>query len=224
MRRNKKNRKKDGGKKKMPERINKNSRGETESKIIDEKITHNSNDPSTKLENCKYGYDLVNSWIGNADNKVSVSCALLTGIFGVINFLSDRISGNDQSAGLLGYIYYICFVSSLIFIGVSITFFIFAINPNLGSSGNKGKTKKTVKKYPIFFGDIDEMELGEYKNIMYKASYKDLIDELLTETHYNSKIATKKMTNYRNGLRIAYVAVIFALIGWAVRFLMFQLK
>ena len=42
------------------------------------------------LERSKYLYEQVNKWIENSDNKVSVSCGIFTGVFGVITILSER--------------------------------------------------------------------------------------------------------------------------------------
>ncbi len=195
-------------------------------------MEQSSDNTADLIENYKYGYDHVNNWIGNADNKVSVSCALFTGVFGVVNFLSDRIIGDEQPNEFFRTVYHISVVAGLLFMAISILFYVLAINPNLGSSGNKSKTNKknkndkqhnTIKNYPIFYGDIKGMELDEYKEKMRKATSKDLMDELLTETHYNSGICMKKMKNYQNGLWLSFFAVGLALVGWASRFLMYQL-
>lgn len=51
-----------------------------------------SNDETTKaIERNKFLYQLVNGWIGNADNKVSIFCGVFTVIFGILTFLSDQI-------------------------------------------------------------------------------------------------------------------------------------
>ena len=42
----------------------------------------------SSLERSKYIYEQVNGWIENADNKVSVSCGIFTGVFSVITFLA----------------------------------------------------------------------------------------------------------------------------------------
>ena len=47
-------------------------------------------DQGKRTERNKYVYELVNNWIGNADNKVSVSCGIFSGVFVVISFLREN--------------------------------------------------------------------------------------------------------------------------------------
>ena len=42
------------------------------------------------LERSKYVYEQINGWITNADDKVSVSCGIFAGAFGVISFLAEQ--------------------------------------------------------------------------------------------------------------------------------------
>ena len=63
-----------------------NTRNNTSNNNYQEQVAKTTDDA---VEQAKYCYDLVNNWIGNADNKVSVSCVVFTGGFGVITFLSE---------------------------------------------------------------------------------------------------------------------------------------
>ncbi len=67
--------------------------------------------------------------------------------------------------------------------------YVLAINPNLGKSGNKDQHGHIIKKYPIYYGDIAEIkDVEDYKKLLKDAKVNDFLDELLTETHYNSSI------------------------------------
>lgn len=175
-----------------------------------------------KLERNKCIYEQINGWIENADNKVSVSCGIFSGVFGVITFLTERITEQGTKDECWRTISQLFFVGSLILMLASILFYVMAINPNLGKSGKKKDGTVKKKQYPVFFGDIAEMSLDDYKRTINQATEADLINELQTETHYNSKICSKKMKRYKIGLWLSFAAILFALGNCAARFLMMQ--
>ncbi len=179
------------------------------------------NKNSDMVERSKYVYDLVNSWIGNADNKVSVSCAIFTGAFGVISFLSERINASTTVNQCWRNCYHFTFALSIFLFILSLLFYVLAINPNLGKSGIKKKNKPPKKNYPIFYGDISELSLTEYRNRMNKGNEQDFVNELQAETHYNSGICIDKMKRYRIGLWISFASIVMSLISWAAHYMMF---
>ena len=171
---------------------------------------------SALTDRSKYCYDLVNSWIGNNDNKVSVSCAVLTGVFGVISFLSERIA-HSESVPIHSYwvqIHTVCFLLSLFVMGISIILFSIAIIPNLCANGES-------KKYPIFFGDIALLSYDEYEKKVTKATITDFIDELSHETHLNSKICFRKMRLFRAGMISSLLAIGLAILSFVAHILMY---
>ena len=171
---------------------------------------------SGQLENSQYVYELVNKWIENADNKVGVSCALFTGAYGVVTFLSETISNPPKGNSAFEYVYYSTLILSVILFILAVVFYAIAINPNLGQSGNESEDKK----YPIYYGDIASLSLCNYKKIMTDASEKDLIDELWNETHYNSGICYKKMKKYRIGLWLSFASLVVAVISGVSHYFM----
>ncbi len=175
-----------------------------------------------KLDRTRFVYEQVNNWIENADNKVSVSCGILSGVFVVITFLSERITTQGTVNECWRKIYHWCFGISLILMLGSILFYVLAINPNLGKSGEKKKGAIPKKKCPIFYGDIAELPLVDYKKTTNQAKETDYINELQNETHYNSGICMAKMKRYRIGLWLSFIAIIFAFVSWGARFMMFH--
>lgn len=175
-----------------------------------------------KLERSKYIYEQVNNWIENADNKVSISCGIFSGCFTVITFLSEKNSVSATVNSCWRIVYICCFIIGILVMFTSILFYVLAINPNLGKSKEKKKGTSQKKKYPIFYGDIAELSLANYMEIMENASETDFINELQDEIHYNSRICTAKMKKYRIGLWLSLVAIIFALVSSAARYLMFH--
>ncbi len=177
----------------------------------------NKDDAAKQVENCKYVYGLVNGWIENADNKVSVSCGLFTGAFGVITFLSNMNSSTAVSAhAIWKNVYILTLFISVVFFLLSVFFYVKAINPNLGKSGEKN----VRKKYPIYYGDIQEYALNKYKELMDEAKDQDIINELRDEAHYNSKICYFKMNNYKKGLWLSFTSICIASVSWIAHFLM----
>ena len=161
-------------------------------------------------ERSKYTFDLVNKWIENNDNKVSASCAVLTGVFGVISFLSERFGKTDSSVTKPCWegIHNTCFILSLIVMGIATVLFCLAIIPNL-KSNNNGKSKKL----PLFFGDIASLSIDDYKKKVIRSSDIDFINELILETHMNSGICLKKMKKFKTGMVLSLVAIILAILS-----------
>lgn len=186
----------------------------------DERKSKTEPNNANMLDRCKYAFDQVNSWISNADNKVSISCGIFTGVFGIITFLAERIKEPTETNTVnecCQCIYRISFVFGLVIMGISILFYVLAINPNITSNG-----PRTKKKVPIFYGDIEKLCTCQYKEAILNASEKDFIDEILNETHLNSVICTRKMRMYKIGLWLSFAAVGMAAISWIAHFLMYM--
>lgn len=175
-----------------------------------------------KLDRSKYVYEQINSWIENADNKVSISCGIFSGVFGVITFLSERLNASGTLNECWRLVYRWCFGISIALMLISILFYVLAINPDLGKSGKKENGTVPKKKCPVFYGDIAELALPDYRKAMNQATDTDFINELQAEAYYNSRICLKKMKKYRIGLWLSFAAIVFALGSWAARYLMFH--
>lgn len=174
-----------------------------------------------KTDQSKYVYDMVNGWIENADNKVSISCGVFGIVYGVLSFLAERITGETVNRECLKTTSVYCFIASGIVFGVSVFFYVLAINPNLFYKG-KQHNKKGQKHYPVFYGDIAGMELDQYIKTVNKADSSCFIDEIQRETHINSCICLRKMKRYRIGLWTSFGAIVLAVISLATRYFMFH--
>lgn len=173
------------------------------------------------LERSKYVYDLVNGWIENADNKVSVSCGMFSVVFGIVSFLVEHYSNMTDMPVANEFwhcIYKGSFVISLIVMVVAVLFYARAITPNLKSSGEK----KIPKKYPIFYGDISSLRLTEYRERIINGNDNDFKEELIREIHTNSQICTRKMKQYKFGIILSVIAIGFAFISLISHFLMYK--
>ena len=175
-----------------------------------------------KLDRSKYVYGLVNNWIENADNKVSISCCIFSGVFSVVTFLSEKLTASETVNECWRLVYRWCFGVSLALMLTSLLFYVLAISPNLGKSGKKKNGSVPKKKYPIFYGDIAELTLSDYIKATDQTTDTDFINELQVEVHYNSGICTKKMKKYRIGLWLSFAAIMVAIGSWGARYLMFH--
>ena len=183
------------------------------------KTVQNSKDLNDdQLDRYKFCYEQVNNWIENADNKINISCAIFSGIFGVITYLSEKTKVSSNINECWRHIHHFCFILGISLIGLSILIFVLAISPNLGST-NSDKSKKFV----LYFGDIANMKNdSEHKLKINSASSKDFINELQSETYYNSKICYKKMILFKIGLWLSFLAIAFASVSWVAKFYMYR--
>lgn len=173
-----------------------------------------------RIERCWNNYNLVNGWIEKSDNKVNVSIAIFTAVFGVITFISQNTQSNCINETLNNIdrllIHNITFLISVIFWLLSILLYLITIFPKLNS--NKNFNKHKLKDYPIFFKDVASIDLDQYKKMMLTATDKQFLEELIAETHANSSICKRKMNSFRMGVVLSGISLLFAVVSLAVYF------
>ena len=182
------------------------------------------NDNKEKLEQAKYGYDQVNAWIANADNKVSISCGIFTGVFGVINFLADKyvkIPKDPVINKCWQHVYWFSLVISIALMGFALLYYVLAVNPKLASNSKK-KQEVMDKKYPIYYGDICKLEMKQYIARIDKASDENLIEEIRRDTWYNAGICLEKMKKYKIALWLSFAGIAFSITAWGAHCLMYH--
>lgn len=201
----------------------KQKQGNKSKSVIDPKVEGitevNETDKDNALECSKYVFEQVNKWIENADNKVNISCAIFTLVFGILSFLNEKvilIPDNPIINEFWSGAYIIMFGLSLLFFGASIVSYISAIYPNLKSNN------KERKKYPIYYGDIQSLNIDEYKKTIEKATNEDFYNEIVAESHFNSSVCMNKMKRYRNGLCMSMFAILFMFLSLIAHYLMYH--
>lgn len=179
-------------------------------------------DQGKRSERNKYVYELVNNWIENADNKVSVSCGIFSGVFVVISFLREnyiKIPKDAIISSCWNWIYKISFILSFILLIASIYYYVRAIIPNLGSNCNEPEKKK----YPIYYGDIRKIDEQKYLELMMNEGTEDDFNaELIKEIYINSGICLKKMERYKTGVILSFAAIVAAVVSLGAHFLMYR--
>ncbi|MCD7804486.1 MAG: DUF5706 domain-containing protein [Oscillospiraceae bacterium] len=173
---------------------------------------------SEQIERMKYSLDLENMWIENADNKVSVACALHAGIFAVFTFISEQIGLKEKVNRCLERTYLVTFALSFILLFIAVFFYVSALKPKLKSfSSSKGNHKS---KYPLYFGDIANESFECYKSKMYSSTSKKFLDELIYEAHINAGICKRKMKLYKIGLWFTFGSILLSLVSIVARYFM----
>ncbi len=163
----------------------------------------------SSVENNKYTLDLVNSWINNADVKISISCALSSLVIALValgaeNILSKIAENCEFNNSLLAIFKVVVFFDIAIFL-VSLWFHFWALNPSLISA------KAPIRKpqYSIFFEEISRFgNMDDYKKSALKATEARFNEEVLQEIYINSGICTKKMKRFRIGMWCSVVTII----------------
>lgn len=206
----------------MSNKRNQEKQKNTDNQNLSQKhIVQEESDNIVSIESCKYIYELVNGWIENADNKVSVSCGVFTGVFGVLTFLSEnsiKIPDNPIINEFWHYLYWGSLILSIMVMLCAVYFYTKAIIPNLNS--NEEDIKK--KKYPIYYGDISSLDYKQYKKLMENGSIQDFKEELMHDSWFNSGICIKKMKRYRIGVKLSFIAIILAFISLIFHIFMYR--
>lgn len=170
-----------------------------------------------KKEDAYQTLDIINSWIGNMDTKVSFALALAGVLIGVIfekgvpsafhriaevSKLAELSGGEFMAAVLVALLYLVSFISILCFM-----LSIIARVKNLSNAPSV-----------FFFGSIGNMNLENYKNAIRDMSEEEIIDDLGEQIHTNSRICSLKAKWYNKGIKFLLATVIL----WFVC-MMFQL-
>lgn len=176
-----------------------------------------------RIERAKYVYEQVNGWIENADAKVGVSCGLFFGVFGVVSFLSEHFhQTSDPNTPVKinegwSNAHTILLIGSLIFMGIALILYVLSIVPNLKSSA----TRSGKKPFLLFYGDIANVSIKEFRKVMLEAGDRDFLDEIVSEAHHNAGVCNQKMRLCGKAVRLSIAAILMALGSWAANVLMY---
>lgn len=167
-----------------------------------------------QIDNNKYTLDSVNSWIGNVDQKINISCGISSLVVATIgigagNILIKMAEGANLNNSIMVYFYGVLVIFLFTFL-TSLWFYFWALNPTLTS----GKSKIEKAKYSIFYKDISNFaNVDDYMESVEKATEEDFNKELLREVYINSGICTRKMNRFKIGMWLSVVAVFSAVLA-----------
>lgn len=153
-----------------------------------------------QIEFKKYSVDLVNSWINNADTKISIAFGIISAIFaGFGAYFSFSLKDYNWEEISFLMIFFLCLgCLGIIAFMCSLFLYGFALFPNF-----IGKQEDVAKYNLLFYGDISmykKDELGKFQSDFDNYSSKRFLNDLEKEIFYNSRVCKRKMTLFRGGL------------------------
>lgn len=159
----------------------------------------------------------IDSWINNADNKISYLFAFL-GIVATIIFTSDSVIqeiktcfGNllklneKDIVNILSLIVIILVIGLLIFIVKCIYYLLKAITAKANISNmNNGSV--------LFFGAIANNTIEEFKDKIKNKSEEEVEEDIVEQIFINSKICDEKINNYNKAIKSLKISLIILLV------------
>lgn len=181
------------------------------------------------IERNKYVFELVNMWIGNADNKINIAFAMLSALVAVVVFITDNLLSDlpisQNACPCYLEMFHIAAVIAALCFCLSIFFYVCSIIPRLTSDKTiKNKLKKIKDdkkpKYSIFYDEIKDFEKADEFVKAAKAANAEMFnEEILKEIYYNSGICSKKMYWFRKGAIASFVTIALSLLAALFYFL-----
>ncbi len=161
-------------------------------------------------DDLQHTYDTVNSWVNNCDQKAGILLAVV-GVAMTILATSDFLKClrtyiftpfvkycTEETNLVFSWSRFTVFVLLLFTAAMLITscfYLLKAISANLDYDEERKKYPSMVKSSYIFFGSICKMSYDDFKK-----EDEDYLDDLRSQIYVNSKIATAKFKNYKEGL------------------------
>lgn len=151
-------------------------------------------------------FQLVNSWIHAADNKISIMSAIFFGVYTVIggyniSFFCSIENYNDVKMPTI-FALIIFIISNVLFI-LSVIFCAHALIPNIIKVNNN-------KKNLFFYKDIASFkDPSDFKNHCDKINNEQIKLDLSEEIYINSKICYKKMKICKMMIIFSILSIIF---------------
>ncbi len=172
--------------------------------------TENSEIVKKEKDDLQHTYDTVNSWVNNCDQKAGILLAVV-GVAMTILATSDFLKYlrtyiftpfmkycTEETDFVFSWSRFTVFVLLLIAAAMLIAscfYLLKAISANTDYDEERKKYPSMVKSSYIFFGSICKMSYDDFKK-----EEVDYLDDLRSQIFVNSKIATAKIKNYKEGL------------------------
>ncbi len=161
------------------------------------------------IEMAKFNLERINAWIEFADKKAGFLLTLSLAFFSIsltmapktVELLRIYISQSDKTTIMLALLI-ICLIMIYLILSIyGIYKLIKVIEPKISSM--------SVRKSIFFYGDINDMQLYEFKNRFIQLPSSKFIGELCDQIHANSKIASSKYNDiHRSILLLKYAGLL----------------
>lgn len=142
----------------------------------------------------------VHDWIKSADQKISITFALINGVLIAISIPLVKLIFANISL-LNQPLLFILLVESVVLYILSEVFVLRALIPKV--------TSKDSKNSVLFFGSIAFLEPAEYRQKIAKLSKKQLEDDYISQITISSEIALKKHSRLTVALLTFSISILF---------------
>lgn len=150
-------------------------------------------DDKQRIEVAKWIFERTLGWIATADVKIGVAIALDTAMFGGL----AAAFGASEAASRTTWCYFFVLTAAGGMVIATFCAAMAAIPRMLGPVSSK-----------IFFARIAETTQSEYAEQLSKLEAKDFLNDLATQIHRNSQIATEKHLWVRKSLIWSFASTI----------------
>ena len=162
-------------------------------------------------------YGQVSSWINNCDSKASILLALI-GVILSIAFTSDKLLGGiltltKDVVSLMKGDGTSCACASLfilVVLGIAIGFFVDSIKNMLSVLYARMDDSRNAENPSIsYYRSIGAKSYDEYKQLVESIDEDAFIEDKLRQVHDCSKICTRKIIHYNDGIASMKVGLVF---------------
>lgn len=168
--------------------------------------------------------EIINSWINNADTKISYMLAFI-GIIATIMFTNDTVVeaiksyiDNLLTFTIKDFINLIS-IGILILLAVLLFYISRSIYYLLNASTARIKDETKQKDSILFFGNIaNNQNFEEFKQKVKNNSEQEIEDDILKQIYINSNICNKKFENYNKAIKDIRKALILLFVIIMVTF------
>lgn len=147
--------------------------------------------------------ELTNGWIGNIDTKASFLLAYLSVIMGFVVSHGFPAIFSDKMITPIGFSYLvkvICVIALYLSLVLSVALLLGTLTARI-----KGQS---IKPSLLFFGEISELSLNDYKAKILNRTEDELIKDILEQIHTNAKICAQKSKFYNAGVKMTLLATV----------------
>ncbi|KGJ49813.1 hypothetical protein KD33_07710 [Clostridium sp. NCR] len=174
------------------------------------------NDKKDKIEDLYKRLEIVNTWIDNADSKISYVLTFIGVLFGFftgtksssnISVILEVIYSKGVSSIALNKL--LLLLLFIIFIVTSIISMVNLCKALKGSIDIKVYEQKGLATSSnISFQTISNSSYEDFSNSVNNETENDIIKDITSQIYINSKICTTKFKNYNKGLKFTIISVI----------------
>lgn len=147
--------------------------------------------------------DRVHDWIKSADQKISISFAIINGVSLAFIIPTSKII-IDHTTYLTSYAFTISLIEALVFLAIAEVCSLLALFPRLKS--------KLSSKSILYFGSICNMSSKEFKERIRSETSNDLHDDYINQLVISSQICSIKHHQLKNAIQAFVVSLIFMFI------------